>query len=81
MVSKLILRKKVLMIYEMTWQWLESIVVLLSILDIGLLHLGVAVAYSRYSDRLRAGRPRARSSSPTMGKNFLYSVQTVSQSS
>jgi hypothetical protein len=33
---------------------------------------------SRYSDWLRAGRLRGRSSSPDTIKNFLYSIQTGS---
>jgi hypothetical protein len=31
---------------------------------------------SRYSDRLRTGRTRGRSSSPDRGKNFLHVTQT-----
>jgi hypothetical protein len=34
--------------------------------------------YGRYSDWLRAGRPRGRSSSPDKVKNFLHVVQTGS---
>jgi hypothetical protein len=32
--------------------------------------------HSRYSDWLRAGRPRSRSSSPGRLKNFLFSTST-----
>jgi hypothetical protein len=39
---------------------------------------GAGIAQSRYSDWLRAGRPRGRSSSPGRIKNFLQVVQTGS---
>jgi hypothetical protein len=35
--------------------------------------------HSRYSDWLRAGRPRGRSSSPGKDKNVLHVVQTLSR--
>jgi hypothetical protein len=41
----------------------------------GLWHQGVLRSTcSRYSDWLRAGQPRSRSSSPCRGKNFLFST-------
>jgi hypothetical protein len=39
-------------------------------------HQGDAKCISRYSDWLRAGRPRGRSSSPGRVKNFNFSISS-----
>jgi hypothetical protein len=57
------------------WKW--SIAVsfhILSILSFRTTHLPII---SRYSDWLRVGRPRGRSSSPNRVKNFLFSTSSI----